>query len=149
MSSQHHRLPEPSLPENDLIRAADTLPELSSGLRSATLVVCHTHLRRAQRIRQWKMVVITTVAASAAIAVWTLFAISPPETPQPMAQESVAPSPTSGWSSPSKPKTGSAISLGTPGSTNAVGEIEMIDNTIEEIHRRTQKLMDAGMIPGF
>jgi hypothetical protein len=95
------------------------------------------------------MAAVTTVAASAAIAVWTLFAMSPSVVPQPMAQESVAPSPTSGWSSQSAPETGSAISLGTPGSAKAVGELEMIDNTIEEVHRRTQKLMDAGMVPGF
>jgi len=51
MSSIKHRLPEPSLPENELIRAADSLPELSSGLRSSTITLCEVQYVRGRRIR--------------------------------------------------------------------------------------------------
>ena len=103
---------------------------------------------RARSLRRLKMTSIAAVAASAAFAVWSVFATSTDGDAVPLAQESVE-EPATG-SGPaglnSGPQTGSALSLANP---RSISEQEMIDGTIEDVNRRTQKLMDAGIIPGF
>ena len=94
------------------------------------------------------MTSIAAVVASAAFAVWSVFTMSPDGDQEPVAQQSTQESATG--SGPAKqnsgPPTGSALSLGNPGT---ISEQEMIDGTIEDVNRRTQRLMDAGIIPGF
>lgn len=61
MTNVERNLPEPRLPEHDLIREAIPLPELSSGFREGVLRECQVSIVRAQRVFRAK--VIGTVAA--------------------------------------------------------------------------------------
>ncbi len=91
-----------------------------------------------------------TVAASAVFSVWAMFENTPTDGPQPVVQESPAtPIPSSPSAVSPGTTTGAVISLGEPGNRDTPGEQELIDKSIEEMHRRTQKLMEAGMVPKF
>jgi hypothetical protein len=87
MSNHFHRLPEPTLAENELIRAADMLPELSSGLRSSTMVLCQTQVARAQRARRIKVATAMVLIASVAVAVFALVTLPSAVDNQPIAEE--------------------------------------------------------------
>ena len=90
------------------------------------------------------MTSIVAIVASAAFAVWSVFEMSPDIDREPVAEQST---PDSGPSTlNSAPQTGSGLSLG---NSRTISEQEMIDGTIEDVNRRTQNLMDAGIIPGF
>lgn len=45
MNDPSLRLPEPSLPEHNLLREAGSLPQLSSGLRDRVILNCHQQVR--------------------------------------------------------------------------------------------------------
>lgn len=158
MSRHRQRIPEPILPEHELIRAAGTLPELSSGLRAATLTGCQAYVLRAQRLRRLKIASSAAVAASVIIAATVMYATSTDGDPQPIVHDTVPPAAaeaetltqTTSTPSTSTPSTsvqpGAIVTMGNPGGRS---EQEMIEETIEDVNRRAQKLMDAGIIPGF
>ena len=151
MSRFRPHFPEPTFPENELIRAADALPELSSGLRSATLVGCQTQILRAKRFRQLKMTSIAVVAASAVFAVWSVIATSTDGSHQPLVQDSneLAPTGSRTFTPSSNASTGSVFAAGSP---SVQSEQQMIDESIEDITRRAQKVkrvIDAAIVRGF
>lgn len=55
-------LPEPKLPEHELIRAAADLPQLSEGLKGRVLRECAIQARRARWVRRLKVAGSCTVA---------------------------------------------------------------------------------------
>ena len=48
-------LPEPILPEHQLIRDSAPVPELSAGFRQRVLQECGTRISEAKTVRRWKM----------------------------------------------------------------------------------------------
>lgn len=150
MSSDHQRLSEPSLPEYELIRAADSMPELTPELRSATLMVCQTRILRARKLHRFRIASLAVVAASAVFVVWSMFTISPSADQQPLAQDPADHSETGPglWRATTGfvRQTGAVLSLGDPGRNSTQ---KIIDGAIENINRRAQDLLDAGIIPGL
>lgn len=153
MSSHHPRIPEPDLPESELIRAADSLPKLSSGLRSSTLALCGAQVRRTQRVRRAKIASVAVIAASAVFAVWALFAPGAGESAAPMADDDRTPQIGPAWSSPADPGSGpdaaGVISFGAPRQSPQPAEPDNTDRSIERLHQRAQDVMDAGLVPSF
>lgn len=152
MSNHPHRLPEPTMPENELIRAADTLPELSSGLRSSTMVLCRTHMAKSQRVRRIKAATASILVASLAVVVFTL-ATSPSEVDnQPVVEDSGSvPSGSSqreasapiSVSPGESPGTSDSLAVGLPGNKM---ELRRIDGKIDELQ---QRMLKAKMLPGL
>lgn len=153
MSSQNPRIPEPDLPESELIRAADSLPKLSSGLRSSTLVLCAAQVRRTQQIRRVKIASVAVVAASAVFAVWALFAPATSGPDSPMVEDDRTPQTNPAWTSPADPGAGTeaagVISFGAPRQSSPSSDVDNADRSIERLHKRAQDVMDAGLVPSF
>ena len=51
----NHQIPEPSLPETELIRNSAPMPELSAGFRARVMAECSVSIASAARIRRWKI----------------------------------------------------------------------------------------------
>jgi|GEM_PF-2222570 len=140
------------MPENELIRAAEVLPELSSGLRSSTMVLCQTQFARAQRIRRIKITTTTVLAASLAFAVFAVVMSPGDVDSQPIVNESdgapeqtVQPvSPAPYHVSPGEsPRTSEGLAVGLPGNKD---ELKRIDGKIDELQ---QRMMKAKMLPNL
>lgn len=140
-NSSHHRIPEPSFPEHDLIQAADQLPELSSGLRSSTLVACDQQIRHVRRINRLRYTAVGVLALTFVLGVGAMMSISA-ESPasavveEPIAASTETPLPLNspGTRSPgeSPPSSGTMMSIG---NSNSSTELEGIDRKIEALQR--------------
>ena len=148
MPNHSHRLPEPTMPENELIRAADALPELTSGLRSSTMVLCQAHFAQAQRVRRIKAATATVLVASFAIAVFALVTSPSAVDSQPMADDSggataVEDQPAFPVSPGESTGTSDTFAVGISGDKN---ELRRIDGKIEELQ---QRMLKAKMLPSL
>ena len=145
MTSSSRRITEPSLPEHDLIRAAGEMPQLSSGFRESPLSVCRTQVTRARRIQRTKVATGVVVACGLLVALTVSLVMSLPDQSSSVVQD-VDPNAPAADGSPGSP----GYAVGSPGpSIPGSSESQELDQIIEEAGRKTQKLIDAGMIPGF
>jgi len=145
MSSIKHRLPEPSLPENELIRAADSLPELSSGLRSSTIKLCQVEYVRGRRIRIAKTSGAVLLATCVVAGIYVTVTQPSQIARQQIVQEPVASpvAPTIPHSPGQSSGRASTIAIGDSGTST---ELNSIDGTIEELGNR---MLKANLIPGM
>ena len=154
-SSSHQHIPEPSFPEHDLIRSADQLPELSSGLRSTTLLTCEQQIYRVRRMKRLQYTAAGVLALTLVLGVSAILSIST-EAPSSAVVEQPASAP------PSTPHTTSPYRLRSPGETGAPSktvislgnnstntELEAIDKRIEDLQRRCEGLLDGNLLTGF
>jgi len=140
------------MPENELIRAADSLPELSSGLRSSTMVLCQNQFARAQRIYRVRLATAGVLVASFLVAV-VVFATSPSGVgTQPIADDSRdVPAEDNQLVSPGEHFVSPGASVGTSGGL-AIGlpgdkvEMRNIDGKIDELQ---QRMLKAKMLPSL
>lgn len=148
MSLHENRLPEPSPPETELINAANALPELSTGIRNATLNACGVQIRRARRIRMAKAASILVIVASAVFAIGAL-SMAPEEsewrpmigeTPQ---QQTVPRSP---GHMPMQPD-GSGVAIGKPKPAGNLVEQET-NEAVDEFQKRTTAVLNFLNPPG-
>ncbi len=143
-------LPDPLLPEHELIRAADELPELSPSLRSATLLVCDGHIRRARRVRRLRRTAIVLAVVGCTVAVLISRQQPPPDDPahSPVAEERPAPVRVL------RPSPGRVGSPGSPGKVFSVdgtssqdAEQLQISRDIEALRNRSRSLINGSFLP--
>ena len=84
MKSSHRNLPEPDLPEHELIRSVNTLPTLSSGLKQRVMAGCDQQIVLATR--QYRVRVVTSVLAACCLLIglcrWMMVPSPVPAQPQ-------------------------------------------------------------------
>jgi hypothetical protein len=84
MKSSHRNLPEPDLPEHQLIRSVNTLPTLSSGLKQRVMAGCDQQMILATR--QYRVRVVTSVLAACCLLIglcrWIMAPSPAPARPQ-------------------------------------------------------------------
>ncbi|MFO0979606.1 MAG: hypothetical protein U0996_24615 [Planctomycetaceae bacterium] len=71
MSNSQNRLPEPSLPEHELLQSAGRLPTLSAGIRERVLTDCSVQIRNGRRMDQIRIVGSLLAACLLICVVWT------------------------------------------------------------------------------
>lgn len=71
MSNPHIRIPEPSLPEHELLQNAGSLPKLSAGIRERVLTDCRVQIRNGRRMDQLKIAGSLLAACLLIGVVWT------------------------------------------------------------------------------
>lgn len=71
MSNPQIRIPEPSLPEHELLQNAGRLPALSTGIRERVLTDCRVQIRNGRRMDQLKIVGSLLAACLLIGVVWT------------------------------------------------------------------------------
>ena len=83
MSEPFLKIPEPSLPEHNLLRDAGTLPRLTSGLRDRVVLNVHTQVRYG-RWADYARVAGSVVAACLLVGLVWNYRWAAPDSPQPL-----------------------------------------------------------------
>lgn len=117
MSIPYQRLPEPTLSETELIRAADTLPELSTALRSRTFLRCQEQVVCPRNRHRFRLVSAAGLVVSAVFAILYVCLAMVAEGPLPSVHVSDGAPSTKvrPWLSGSDQDAGPVISLGNHG----------------------------------
>jgi len=71
MSQPSFRIPEPTLPEHELVRNAAELPELSPNLRQRVLQDCHFQIRYGRWLDRLRILGVCTILLLIATAIWS------------------------------------------------------------------------------
>ncbi len=72
MSEPFLKIPEPSLPEHNLLRDAGTLPQLTAGLRERVALNVHTQVRYGRWVDRARIVGSVVAACLLVLMVWNL-----------------------------------------------------------------------------
>ena len=78
MSDPFLNIPEPSLPEHNLLREAGQLPRLTPGLRDRVLADCHSQLRNGRIADRIRVMASVIVACLLVFMVWNCRWSGPP-----------------------------------------------------------------------
>ena len=70
MSDPFVNIPQPSLPEHNLLRQAGTLPQLTSGLRERVLLDCQKQVRYGRWADRFRVVGSVVAACLLVLLVW-------------------------------------------------------------------------------
>jgi hypothetical protein len=152
MTEFDRNLPQPSLPEHELLRQAAPSPVLSDGFRDSVMSQCHTSIRQAQRSFRIK-VAASTVAACALLALaWTGMSSStstvpevadepPTETPYYDSQYPDYPNPRIGTPDPSRGSLAIDKSKPLPDSEN-----KQMEQLMEQLRDRSQNMLDPSLL---
>lgn len=154
MSQPTFRLPEPSLPEHQLLRESGPLPPLSSGLRERVLIDCHRQVRYgrwADRLR----IAGAVMAASLMVAlIWHFRWVTPTERSQtqpdfattPERDAEVQPSYSSANSeSLANPSVKPKVPQGGSSGRGEMKDMQQINQLIEDLNGRNNTL--CGFLP--
>lgn len=148
MTSRNLNLPEPFLPEHDLIRSAAPMPELSPGFRNRVLDECSAGILHARRVFRVK-VGAAVVAVCCLVVLCAVLLPTENSAPQPVAEESVSPttpnSHSPGGSIGLPSSSGLAVDEARP-SSNGDTDRSQMNELIEELKGR-QQIFNAGMLP--
>ena len=151
--SQKLSIPEPALPEHELIRDAAPMPELSAGFKSRVLAECGTSIVAARRAFRLK------VAGSfgAVCCLSLLFCLSlpmddtpdqqitvQPPAPQPVSPQSVSPGVSFGMA-PGESRM--AVDAPKP-AVSKESDSSQMNQIIEQLNDR-QQMFNANMLPKF
>ncbi len=151
--SQKLSIPEPALPEHELIRHSAPMPEFSAGFKSRVLAECGTSIVAARRAFRLK------VAGSfgAVCCLGLLFCVSlpmddtperqitaQPQAPQPVSPQSVSPGVSFGMP-PGESRM--AVDAPKPGVSKESDSSQM-NQIIEQLNDR-QQMFNANMLPKF
>ncbi|MCA9061984.1 MAG: hypothetical protein KDA81_07095 [Planctomycetaceae bacterium] len=144
MTHRHLNLPEPTLPEHELIRAAMPMPELSSGFRSRVMKDCSTSIVIARRNFRWKVAAV--LAAVCCLAVTLSFVLPPNSESSPDVVEQPEPTLTPGMSLGSHGLAVDQSHNGPSGGGEMDSERRDINEILDELKGR-QRMFDASMLP--
>lgn len=72
MSDPFLKIPEPSLPEHNLLRASGVLPQLTSGLRERVVLNVHKQVRRGRWVDRARVTGSVIAACLLVLLVWNL-----------------------------------------------------------------------------
>jgi hypothetical protein len=140
-SHQNLSLPEPSLPEHQLIRDSAPLPKLSSGFRARVMSECTVSILHAKRVRRWKIG--GTVAAVCILSLLLMLAVPNPAVDEP---NIVTPEPPQISVPQLSPSSYSGAGETPPsGSRNAVQKDDS-RQILDDLQQR-QQMFDANMLP--
>lgn len=158
MSNPHIRIPEPSLPEHELLQSAGRMPTLSAGIRERVLTDCRVQIRNGRRMDQLKIAGSLLAACLLICVVWTFRWNPRPETSRAdsATEKAVEPakvmpfSPEGGSlaekiAQPATPPTAPLPKGGVPGRTESLREVQQINQLIEQIRERNNNL--CGVFP--
>lgn len=147
-------LPEPILPEHQLIRDSAPIPELSAGFRQRVLQECGTQISEAKSVRRWKMAGAVATACCMGLACCLALPmflndggaspilVNPDTTSRNMSPEFASPG------SLGYPGGGGGVAVDMPKPTPARDpEKSQMNQMIESLNNR-QQLLDANML-GF
>jgi len=159
MSNPKIRIPEPSLPEHELLQSAGRLPMLSPGIRERVLTDCSVQIRNGRRMDQLKIAGSLLAACLLIGVVWT-FRWNPtaPSREGVTSQSDVEQQPAemlpavhNGGSladkvaQPTETKTPPLPQGGVPSRPESLREVQQLNQLIEQIHGRNNNL--CGWLP--
>ncbi len=158
MSNPHIRIPEPSLPEHELLQSAGRMPTLSAGIRERVLTDCRVQIRNGRRMDQLKIAGSLLAACLLICLVWTFRWNPVPDTtrasstPDKAAEAAkVVPFNAEGESlaekiaQPATPPANPLPKGGVPTRPESMREIQQINQLIEQIRERNNNL--CGVFP--
>lgn len=158
MSNPHIRIPEPSLPEHELLQSAGRMPTLSVGIRERVLTDCRVQIRNGRRMDQLKIAGSLLAACLLICVVWTFRWNPVPDTSQADSKtdQSVEPAkvmpfaPEGGSlgekiAQPATPPAAPLPQGGVSGRPESVREVQQINQLIEQIRERNNNL--CGIFP--
>ena len=149
MNNPSFRLPEPNLPEHQLLREAGSLPQLSTALRDRVLIDCQRQVRYGRWADRLRITGAVLAASLMVAVVWNFRWTGQGDQVDPAAD--VAESPTGQsiypppWSSlnaesPTDPKADPTLPQGGPSNRPEMKEMQQINQLIEELGGRNNTL---------
>ncbi len=154
MTDSINRIPEPVLPEHQLLREASQMPQLSSGLRARVVMDVHRQVRYGRWADRLRIAAVVLAASLMVCLVWHFRWTGQEQVAEQKPDVQIAPpmmpvSPSSTYSSSQSPElpVQPAVPQGGPSSRPEMREMQQINRLIEEIQSRDNLLF--GLLPIF
>jgi hypothetical protein len=163
MNDPSLNIPEPSLPEHNLLREAGSLPRLTPGLRDRVLLNCHKQLRYGRRVDRLRVAGSVVAACLMVLLIWNCrWPVRPASQATPLPQDTAsqnAPVPKYPYSSPGMisedadatvetDAEGKPLPQGGPSiRRQSLPEMHQLDQMIEKLQNRHNVL--CGLLPNL